>query len=535
MAKTIQQNLPSELPLNYKWMVMGVVMIGTMMATLDSSIVNVSIPKIMADFGVNIDDIEWVLTGYMIAFAVLMPLTAWLRDRVGYKALYMGSLIVFTAGSLLCGAAWNLESLIGARIIQALGGGAITPTGMAMISEVFPPQERGKAMGIWGMGVILGPAIGPTLGGYLTKTFGWRSIFLVNLPIGIIALVATSIFLIKDRPHASSHRPFDLWGFVFLSLFLVLFLLGLSKGEREGWTSAYIVTCAIISSVSFVLFLLVESHVPYGIIDIALFKLPVFTTCSLISVVRSIALFGGVFLLPLFIQQQMGYDEMQSGLIMMPGALTIMVFMPIAGRLSDRIGPRIPSFIGVMLLAVSMLMYWNMDVNMGLFAIIKPTLVRGVGLALLMAPLMASALNAVPHNKAGMASSMLNIIQQVGGSLGIALLATVFSNRIHFHLGIVGAAAKTGTPAFMETFQRVMSHAHSLGYSYAQSRQIAGGLIMRKLSQQAIVMSFQDAFIVAGFIVASAILFIMFLPNRGVAHAHDKQGGDTEEVAIGLE
>jgi MFS transporter, DHA2 family, multidrug resistance protein len=515
MKHNPHRNLPTDLPHNYEWMVMGIVMVGTMMATLDTSIVNVSIPKIMADFGVNIDDIEWVLTGYMIAFATLMPLTSWLRDRVGYKALYMGSLFIFTLGSLLCGAAWNLESLIGARIIQALGGGAITPTGMAMISEVFPPEERGKAIGIWGVGVIMGPAIGPTLGGYLTQTFGWRSIFLVNLPIGIVALIAASLLLIKDLPHKSRHRPFDVWGFIFLSIFLVLFLLGLSKGEREGWTSTYIVTCAIISFTSFVLFILVDSQISYGIIDLHLFKSPIFSICSFIIVVRSVALFGGIFLMPLFLQQQMGFEEIQSGLILMPGALVIMLFMPIAGRLGDRIGPRMPTLIGVILVAWSMFMYWNMDVSMSMFDIIKPMLVRGVGLAFLMAPIMAASLNAVPQQKSGMASSMLNIIMQVSGSIGIALLASVLSHRIHFHLGVIGSAARMGTPAFMDAFARVAGHVHDLGYPYMQSKQIANIMIMRKAAQQATVMSFQDAFIVGGAIIALAIIGSLFLPHTG--------------------
>lgn len=515
------------MPHNYRWIVMGIVMIGTMMATLDSSIVNVSIPAIMADFGASVDDIEWVMTGYMIAFATLMPLTAWMRDHIGYKQLYLGSLFVFTIGSLLCGAAWNLESLIGARIIQALGGGAITPTGMAMISEVFPPEEKGKAIGIWGVGVILGPTIGPTLGGYLTKTFGWRSIFLVNLPVGIIAFIAASMLLIRDRPHESSHRSFDLWGFIFLTLFLVSFLLGLSKGEKEGWTSAYILTCAFISIVSLILFLVAESHAPHGIIDLGLFRYPVFSICSLIIVVRSVALFGGIFLMPLFLQQQIGYDEMQSGLIMMPGALMVMLFMPITGRMGDRIGARIPTIIGIFLLGVSLYLYRNLDVNMSLYAIIMPTLLRGIGLAFLMAPIMAAALNAIPHQKAGMASSMLNITMQVAGSIGIASLATVLSNRIHYHLGVVGAAAKTGTPEFMETFRRVFQHAHSIGYPYAQSRQVAGALIYRKLAQSAVVMSFQDAFIVAAIIVLVAFIPAFFLPRRNAIHgAH----AETEEL-----
>jgi DHA2 family multidrug resistance protein len=535
MKDKIQRNLPADLPHSYEWVVMGIVMVGTMMATLDTSIVNVSIPKIMADFGVNIDDIEWVLTGYMIAFATLMPLTTWLRDRIGYKALYMGSLFVFTFGSLLCGAAWNLESLIGARIIQALGGGAITPTGMAMISEVFPPEERGKAIGIWGVGVIMGPAIGPTLGGYLTQTFGWRSIFLVNLPIGIIALIASSMLLVRDKPHESSHRPFDLWGFIFLSVFLVLFLLGLSKGEREGWTSTYIVTCAIISLLSFVMFILVDSQITYGIIDLRLFRYPVFSICSFIIMVRSIALFGGIFLMPLFLQQQMGFEEIQSGLILMPGALAIMLFMPLAGRLGDRFGPKIPTIIGVVLVALSMFMYWNMDVNMSVFDVIKPMLVRGVGMALLMAPIMAASLNAVPQHKSGMASSMLNIIMQVSGSIGIALLATVLSHRVHFHLGIIGAAARLGSPAFLEAFQRAAVHVHGLGYTYAQSKQIASVILMKKAAQQAIVMSFQDAFIVGGVIIATAIIGALFLPKTGVKRAqiYEAKREQAEKETVG--
>jgi EmrB/QacA subfamily drug resistance transporter len=535
MNRQANRNLPAELPHNYKWIVMGIVMIGTMMATLDSSIVNVSIPAIMADFGAGIDDIEWVLTGYMIAFATLMPLTAWLRDHLGYKTLYMGSLFVFTLGSLLCGAAWNLESLIGARIVQALGGGAIMPTGMAMISEVFPPRERGKAIGIWGVGIIMGPTFGPTLGGYLTKTFGWRSIFLVNLPIGIIALFAASALLFKDRPHESQHRSFDLWGFLFLSIFLVTFLLGLSKGEKEGWTSAYIVTCAIIATVSLVLFLVVEGQVTNGIIDLHLFKYPVFSICSVIVVVRSVALFGGVFLLPLFLQQQMGFDEMQSGLILMPGALMIMLFMPITGRLGDKIGPRLPSVVGVFLLAVSLFMYKNLDVNMSMYAVIQPTLVRGVGMAFLMAPIMAAALNSVPHNKAGMASSMLSIIMQVAGSIGIASLATVLANRVHYHLSVIGSAARAGTPAFMETARRVTGHVHGLGYTYGQSKQIATTLIAKKVAQTAMVMSFQDAFIVAGMIVSVAFVLSFFLPNRPVVQHGEATKAEAMEESMIME
>ncbi len=522
-----------ERPDNYKWMVMGIVMAGTLMASLDSSIVNVSIPAIMADFGASVDEIEWVVTGYMIAFATLMPLTAWFRDRIGYRALYMASLVVFTAGSLLCGVAWNLPSLIGARVIQALGGGAITPTGMAMISEVFEPHERGKAMGIWGMGVIMGPAVGPTIGGYLTNHFGWRSIFLVNLPIGIMVFIAASILLVRDVPHKSTHRPFDLWGFCFLTIFLVALLLGLSKGESEGWTSVYILTCTVISALGLLCFLLVETTIDYGIINLSLFKLPVFSACSVVFLVRSVVLFGGIFLLPLFMQQQMGYEEMQSGLILLPGSLVMAFIMPVGGRIGDKIGPRIPTLIGLTGLWLFMFMYRNMDVTMTAFDLISPTIVRGVGLGLLMAPITAAAMNSVPQKDTGMASSMLNIMQQVGGSVGISLLSTVLGHRVPYHIGGLASSIDRTSPAFTESFQNLFHHIHSLGYTYAQSAQAAQGILVKKVVQRATVLSFQDAFLVGSTLVVLAFIAALFLPGSNAVISKDEivAGEVVEEIA----
>ena len=503
---------------DYKWWVLGIVMIGTLMGALDSSIVNVSIPRIMADFGSSVDDIEWVVTGYMLAFSTLMPLTAWFRDRVGHKSLYIASLFVFTLGSVLCGFAWNLPSLIVARVIQAFGGGAITPTGMAMIAEVFSPKERGKAMGYWGVGVIVGPAFGPTLGGYLTQTLGWRSIFLINLPIGIAGMMLAAKVLFADKPHASQSKPFDFWGFGFLSAFLVAFLLGLSKGEHEGWTSAYIITCAIIALIGAVGFLLVETQILNPIVELSLFKSSVFSVCMLVTAVRSVALFGGIFLLPLFLQQQMGFDETRSGLILLPGSLVIGLFMPISGKISDRTGPRTLTIVGLLGVALFMFMYRNMDINMSVWDVIAPTLVRGFGIGLLIAPVMAAAMNAVPNHKAGAASSLLNLIQQVGGSLGIAILATVLSHRAHFHMNIMGSALESSSSSFRAATGRMFHHALSLGYTHAESRKIAAGLVTKTLAQSAVVSAFQDAFLVGAMIVAAAVLPSLLLPKASSGH-----------------
>ena len=515
--------------LSYKWQVMIIVMIGTFMSTLDSSIVNVSLPAIMSDFSSTINDIEWVMTGYMLAFAVLMPLTAWIRERIGYKNLFLMCLFIFTTGSLLCGLAWNLPSLIAARVIQALGGGAIAPTGMAMITEIFPLKERGQALGVWGMGVIIGPAIGPTLGGYLTNLFGWRSIFLVNLPIGIICFLAAVKMLISDSQQHSSKHPLDYWGFIFLTTFLVSLLLGISEGEDKGWTSAYILICTLVAVLGFIGFILVEINNSNRIIDIALFKYPVFSTCLLTNVVRSIALFGSTFLIPLFLQRIVGYNELQSGLILLPSSLFLAILFPIAGRMSDKIGPKIPVIIGLFVLALYMFMYRNIDLNTDLFGIIFPTMIRSIGLVLLMAPVTTAMMNSIPQKKAGMASSMMNIFQQVGGAIGIAIFGTIQLNRSHFHLSVVGSG-KFSTSVILKTMQNLAEFAHSLGYNFKESALISKVVLVKTMSVSAVVMSFQDAFVIGSLIILFALPFAFLLPFKVTHHKSADEKGRVETM-----
>ncbi|MCX5725794.1 MAG: DHA2 family efflux MFS transporter permease subunit [Candidatus Saganbacteria bacterium] len=507
---------------NYKWMVMAIVMIGMIMSMLDSSIVNVSIPAIMADFGSNIADIEWVVTAYMLAFAVLMPLTAWLRDRVGHKLLYTASLGIFILGSLLCGLAVNIPTLISARVLQALGGGAMTPTGMAMIAEVFGPEERGRAMGFFGMGIIIGPAIGPTLGGFLTATFGWRSIFLVNLPIGIFAMLIAMEMLVHDRPHASNKRSFDAWGFVFLTIFLLSFLLGISRGETEGWTSRYIMICAVLSVFSFISFIITETLVRERIMDLSLFKYPIFTVSMLITAIRSVALFGGIFLLPLFLQQLKGLTAIQSGLVLLPGSLIIAFALPIVGWLSDKSSPRFLSLIGMICLIYSMYLYRNISIYMSYWDIIYPTLIRGVGMSLLMAPIMALALNSVPRKKAGMASSMLSVIQQVGGAIGIAILSTVLDNRTKFHMYTAGSMISGTSPTFVTVVRGLSSRAHELGLSQANSIMAAKSAVMKYFYIAQTSFAFQDAFVFAMVLIVLSLVPVFLLPKRPLtAHPED--------------
>ncbi len=516
----MEKNMYEQVPPGYKWSVMYIIMMGMMMATIDSSIVNVSLPKIMADFGVNIDDIEWVLTGYMLAFAVSMPLTGWLRERIGYKNIYIGSLVLFTAGSVLCGLAWNFPSLIIARILQAIGGGAMQPTGMALMTEVFPPKERGKAMGLFGVGIILGPAIGPTLGGYLTDYFGWRSIFLVNLPFGIVTILMAIEIMLVDAPHKLVKKPFDFWGFAFLTACLIGILLGMSKGQKEGWGSVFIVSCFIISFIGFVGFLLVETHTENPIVDLSLFKIPTFATASVITVARSIGLFGSIFLIPLFVQQQMGFTALQSGLLMLPPSLFMAVVFPLFGRMADKVGPRIPSVIGIIITAYSLYLYKDINLNMTSWAIIYPMMVRSIGMGLLMAPITTAVMNSVPQHKVAAASSLNNILMQVGASIGIAVFATMLSNRATYHVAIVGQAAKATNPVFTATVAELIRKGHSVGLSLAQSAGTAKAYLMQVMTKSALVNAFQDVFILGAIIVALTIPLAFMLPAQVVHQPH---------------
>jgi MFS transporter, DHA2 family, multidrug resistance protein len=496
----------------YRWGVLGIIMMGTFMAILDSSIVNVALPHIMSAFGVNRDKIEWVATAFMMAMAVTMPLVAWLVNRLGHKVLYLTSLTLFTIGSALCAFAWSYDVMIISRVIQAIGGGAIQPVGMAIVADLFEPRERGKALGIWGTGIMVGPTLGPTLGGYLTDTFNWRTIFSVNIPIGIITVLIGILFMKRDNQQGKNY-PFDIWGFSFLSTFLISALLALSKGQEKGWTSTYILTCLAISVIGAVMFLAVEATVRYPILELNLFKYRNFTLSMVLAVYRAVGLFGGIFLLPIFLQNLAGYTTIQAGLWMMPGAMTVAIMMPISGRLADHYQPKWLVSIGVLLAGLSLIMYGYLDPISSAGMIIGPQIVRGIGLALMMAPLLAAALNSVPKEKIASVSSFLNIAQSVGGSFGIAILNSFVTNSITKHSVRLGELFSSSSVEF----QRMIHHTSFSGMLHAYTTmqsdifKTQSAVAVETLFYKANVMGFENGFVIGGIIVLSCIPFCFFL------------------------
>ena len=508
-----------------RWLVLFIIMLGTFMAILDSSIVNVALPYMMSAFEVNRNQIEWITTGYMIASSVSMPLVGWLMGRLGYKLLYLCTLGVFLFGSMLCAVAWSYDSLVVARIIQAIGGGSIMPVGMAIVVHLFEPHERGKAMGVWGTGMMIGPTLGPTLGGYLTDAFGWRSIFSVNMPIGIATLLA-AIFLMKGQRHVDGKGvPFDFWGFSFLSLAVVPGLLALSKGQEKGWDSTYIVTSLGISLVGAIMFMAVESTIRHPIFDLKLLLIRNYWVCMVLGVFRAIGLFGGIFLLPMFLESYAGYSTIRTGLWLMPGAITLGIVLPITGKMSDRYSPVWMVAAGALITGFSMILYGNLDPLSGAGMIIIPQMIRGVGLALMMSPLMTAAINSVPRAQTAMASSFLNVSMQIGGAFGIALLNTIITNSIHIHAVRIGELI--GAQSL--EYQRLGAAAADAALRHPYAPAVLGGGAstltepLQFLLKRASVAGFENGFVIGGLIVLASLPFCFLLKPS----AHHRSGDKT--------
>lgn len=491
---------------NYKHFAAFVVVLGMIMAIVDSSIVNVAIPHMMAAFGTDLQTIEWVSTGYMLSMAVMMPTTGYLGDVFGRKKLYIFCLALFTVASMLCGAAWSTGSLIAFRVLQGIGGGAIQPVGQALLYSIFPREEQGRAMALVGMGAMLGPVVGPTLGGYLVEYVDWRSIFYVNLPVGIIAVIAGLLILRETQKHDSS---FDRWGFTFMALFLTTILYAVSQGNSKGWDSPLILGFFLVAFISFCAFIAVELLVEDPVVDLSLFRYSVFSAGNVVSIAIGIGLFGGVFLLPVFVQNLMGLSALQTGILMLPGGLVVGLLMPLGGIAADKLPPWIPIGFGMLMLAISLFLQGTMTVDTGFWTLVWWQVLRGIGMAFAFPAMNRASLAAVPIKKIGRASGIYNLTRQLGGTFGIALLTTLLTSREVFHLDQIGENIHRALIAgpMQRMYETFLHRGSSAWMAQLQSRAMIGMLAQR----QAAVWSFDDAFIAAGALCLLGLLPLWFM------------------------
>jgi EmrB/QacA subfamily drug resistance transporter len=404
-----------------------VLIVGMFMSILDTSIVNVAIPTIQNAFGTTTDEVQWIATSYTLALGVVVPLSSWLSDRFGAKRTYNVSLLAFAAGSALCGVAWNLESMVVFRIIQAIPGGILPVVTLAMVYRIVPREKIGAAMGMYGLGIIVAPAIGPTLGGYLVEYVDWRLIFFINVPVGILGAVAAAIVL-PTFPAVKSQR-FDVLGFLTIAGGLFALLLALSEGQDWGWTSYRIIILLSAAPILFALFVIIELEVEHPLLDVRVFKYWPYTNSLLLISVLMVGLFATLFYIPLFLQQAQGLGAFDAGLLLLPQALVMAVLMPIAGRLYDKIGPRWPAVIGLTIVAIGTYSLHDLTLDTSKGEIAALLALRAGGMGLAMMPVMTGGVAAVPVSKVGAASAFNNVAQRSAAALGLAVLTALMTSQ----------------------------------------------------------------------------------------------------------
>ena len=501
----------------YRWWVLANVMIGTFMAVLDATIVNVALPKIMGTFGIDIDTAEWILTAYLLVFAVMLPTSGWVADHFGYKRTYFLALLLFTFGSFLCGMAWNENALICFRIIQAIGAGFMMPVGMAIVTREFPVRQRGIALGFWSIAAAASVSLGPLIGGYLVDNIGWNAIFDVNVPVGIVGLFAT---MVVQREYKTEHtRSFDFIGFISMSVSLSALLLALSDANAAwntgGWSSPFIVSCFVISAFAMTVFLVTEFTVKSPLIELALFKDFNFSVTNGILFIFGLGMFGSTFLLPLYLQNSLGYTAFQAGAMFLPIGLLQAFFAPISGLLSDKVNPKVPAVIGIVLLAISLYLNSSLSLFSERHQIMLPLLIRGVAMGLLFTPLTTLALSRIPKQKIAQASGLFNVIRQLGGSFGVAIMGALLTRRMLYHSAMFGQMVDQRSGMFQQV-ARNLGHfsQQTLGGTMNFATMRANAAIMSHVMQQSFVQAVCDDFLIAAVITAVGVLPVLILRTR---------------------
>jgi EmrB/QacA subfamily drug resistance transporter len=440
--------------LEYKWIVGIVFVFGLFMDLLDMTIVNVAIPELAEEFDATTTQVQWVVTGYLLSLAVFIPISGWLGDRFGTKRIFMLALFLFTSASLACGLAWSIESLIAFRVLQGVGGGILTPVGTAMLFRAFPPQERAKAAAILMIPMVVAPASGPVLGGYLVEYHDWRWIFLINIPIGVMGFIFAGLFL-KEEKQPNPGR-LDLPGVVLASSGLGLLMYALAEAGERGLDDPLVLALGGIGLAILAVFTLVELRTPEPMIDVRLFKNRLFAAANAVQLIAFAGLMGGLFLLPLFLQSPatMGLGAFESGLTTFPQAIGVVTMVQVSSRLYPRVGPRRLLLIGLGGVTLTTLAFLAVDVGTDLWFVRGIMFARGCFFSFILICLQTATFATIELPMMGRASAISSAGRQVGASLGVALLATVLTSRLSAHDSSLapGSDTSAAVDAFHEAF-----------------------------------------------------------------------------------
>ena len=494
------------------WLSAGAVMITIFMVVLDSSIANVALPNIAGSFSATRDESTWVLTSYLVANGVIIPSTAWFSTLLGRKNFLLLATLMFTLASALCGMANSMSMLVMARVIQGIGGGAIMPISQAVMMEEFKPEERGMAMSVFGFGVIFAPIIGPTLGGWITDTYSWHWIFLINVPIGFLSLWLIQKFII-DPPYAKKGKvnSVDYWGFIFLIIWLFVLQIILDNGQKSDWFGAsWVRWSATLTAITFVAFIIRELTVKEPIVDLRVFKDKNFAIGTVLHFIIGAVLYSTLAILPLFLQQLMGYTATLSGLAISPRGFGSFAGLVVAGVLSNKVDQRWVIAIGLAILAFSNIMFGTLNLQIAMNNIILPNIICGFAFSLVMIPLMTIAFVTLKNSQMTNATGVFNLAKSVGGAIGTSAVATMVSRMSQVHQTHLIRNLSYSNFGFMEKLSTIQGGIASMsGYALANIK--ANVVVYKQLIQQSTLMAYMDCFkIYAALLVALIPLIFLF-------------------------
>jgi DHA2 family multidrug resistance protein len=513
LANPIRPVAVSDVYANRYWIALTVTL-ASVLELVDTSIVNVAIPHMMGSLGATLDQIAWVSTGYIVANVIVLPITGWLSDLFGRRRYFAGSIALFTIASFLCGNAHTLPELVAWRIVQGLGGGALLSTSQAILYEVFPPAEYGTAMAIFGMGVMVGPTLGPTLGGYLTDTFSWPWIFYINIPLGALAFVFT-LALIRDSRWARRPGRIDAWGLALLAIGIGALQTLLERGERLDWfQSRQIAALALLSAASLVTFVWHELRTEHPVVDLRILKSRQLAAGVAFGGALGTCLYATVFVLPVYLQQVIGFTANQTGLVILPGAIASAVTMAVTGRFLARRDPRPFIVAGVLLFTLAMWQWSHFTTQSGYGDFFWPLIVRGVGLGLVFVPLTNLALAELPMDRIPAGTGLFNLLRQLGGSVGIALSATLVSRLVSQYRGDLLRHVAPDDALTRIRLDGVTRALVARGVDPLTAGAQAVAVLDRQVTRQATMLAFERIFILFGLAFVLALPLLLFMRRR---------------------
>ena len=512
------EDAPAVVPQVNRWIVSFSVVFATFMEVLDTTVVNVSLPHIGGSMSASVEEATWTLTSYLVANAIILPMTGWLANYFGRKRLLMLSVSGFVISSFLCGLAPNLTALIIFRVMQGASGGVMQPISQAIMLEAFPPAERGKAMALFGLCIVTAPILGPVIGGWLTDSYSWRWVFYINIPVGAVSLIMTKLYVF-DPPYIRRRSSrVDYWGIGMLALGMACLQILLDKGEQEDWFTSHAMTAlAIIAAIALSLFVVYELIVSHPVVHLRVFRNRTYATGVFMMTTLGFVLYGSLVLLPIMLQTLLMYPSLQAGIATAPRGIGSLLFMPVVGLIISRVGARKLLVFGIATAGLTLIWLSSLNLYAGYWDFFWPQFIQGMAMSCLFVPLTTTTMDPIPKEEMGNATSIFNLMRNIGGSMGIAASATMLSRNRQMHTNILGAHVNPYNLQTQQWLSQLKAAMMARGSDATTAAERAAALVFYNVERQASMLAFIDVFRLLGvvFLLTLPLVLIMKSPRLG--------------------